>query len=75
VSREHGVSFVNAATSVDGHYVHLSMMTTACRKMIDVAEKLESVAYTLRNALSEESLPREVQEEMISRSLDDTGWV
>jgi hypothetical protein len=51
------------------------MMTTACRKMIDVAEKLESVAYTLRNALSEESLPREVQEEMISRSLDDTGWV
>jgi phage terminase small subunit len=38
--REHGVSFANAATCVDGHYVHLSVMTTACRKMVDVAEKL-----------------------------------
>jgi hypothetical protein len=46
VSREHGVSFANAAISVDGYYVHLSVMTTACRKMVDVAEKLESVAYT-----------------------------
>jgi phage terminase small subunit len=38
--REHGVSFANASTCVDGHYVHLSVMTTACRKMVDVAEKL-----------------------------------
>jgi hypothetical protein len=45
VSREHGVSFANATTCVDGHYVHLSVMTTACRKMADVADKLESVAY------------------------------
>jgi hypothetical protein len=75
VSREHGVSFANAATGVDGHYVHLPVMTMACRKMVDVAEKLESVAYTLRNALTEESPPREVQDEMISRNLDDSGWV
>jgi hypothetical protein len=44
VSREHEVSFANVATGVDGHYVHLSVMTMACRKMVDVAEKLESVA-------------------------------
>jgi hypothetical protein len=75
VSREHGVNFANAATGVDGHYVHLSVMTMACRKMVDVVEKLESVAYTLRNALTEESPPREVQEEMISQNLNDPGWV
>jgi hypothetical protein len=44
----------------------MAVMTRACGKMVDVAEKLESVTNTLRNALSEESLPHEVQVEYIS---------
>jgi hypothetical protein len=75
LSRDHGVCVANAVAGVDGQYVHLEVMTRACSKMVDVAEKLESVAYTLRNALSQESPPREVQEEMISQNLDDPGWV
>jgi hypothetical protein len=69
VSREHGVRVVN------GRYVHLAGMTRACGKMDIVAEKLENAAKTLRNVLSEASPPHEVQDEMISWSLDDPGWV
>jgi hypothetical protein len=65
VSEEHGVRVAHAA-NVDSRYVHMAVMTRACGKMVDVAEKLESVTNTLRNALSEESLPHEVQEEYIS---------
>jgi hypothetical protein len=59
VSMEHGVRVANAA-DVDGQYVHIAVMTRACGKMDVVAKKLENAAKTLRNALSEESPPREV---------------
>jgi hypothetical protein len=75
VSAEHVVRVAKAAIDVDGRYVHMEVMTRACGKMDVVADKLETVAKTLRKALSEESLLHEVQEEYISWSLDDPGWV
>jgi hypothetical protein len=75
VSAEHGVRVAKAATDVDGRYVHMTVMTRTCGKMDVVADKLKTVAKTLRKALSEESLPHEVQEEYISWSLNDPGWV
>jgi hypothetical protein len=71
VSREHGVRDANAITDVDGRYVHMTVMTRACGKMDVVVENLTIVAKTLRNALSEQSPPHKVQEELISWSLDD----
>jgi hypothetical protein len=73
VSWEHGVRVANAATDIDGRYVHMTFMTRACGKMDVVAEELENVAKALRNALFEESPPHEMQEEKISWSLDDPG--
>jgi hypothetical protein len=75
VSREHGVRVANAATDMDVHYFHLSVMTRACGKMNDVAEKLENATSRLFNVLHEESPPHEVQEEYISWNIDDLGWV
>jgi hypothetical protein len=40
-----------------------------------VADKLEDAAKTLRKVLSKESPPREMLEEHMSWSLDDSGWV
>jgi hypothetical protein len=75
VSREHEVCVANAAADVDGRYVHMVVMTRVCGKMDGVVEKLEIVDKSRRNVLAEESPPHEVQEEYISWSLDDPGWV
>jgi hypothetical protein len=75
VSREHGVHVANAIADVDGCYVHMSVMSRACGKMDDVAEKLENVTNRLFNVVHEESPPCEVQEEFISYNIDDLGWV
>jgi hypothetical protein len=75
VSREHGVRVANPTVNIDGRYVHMAVMTRACGKMDAVANKLEDAAKTLRKVLSKESPPREVLEEHMSWSLDDSGWV
>jgi hypothetical protein len=52
VSGEHGVRVANATVYVDGRYVHLAVMTRACGKMDDVAEKLENAAKTLVRSIT-----------------------
>jgi hypothetical protein len=61
VSAQHGVHVAKAVADVDGRYVHMAVMTTACGKMELVADKLKTVDNTLRNMLTEDSPPREAQ--------------
>jgi phosphotransacetylase len=61
VSAQHGVHVAKAVADVDGRYVHMAVMTTACGKIELVAGKLETVDKTLRNMLTEDSPPREAQ--------------
>jgi hypothetical protein len=75
VLAEHGVRVVKVAADADGRYVCMTVMTRACDKMDVVADKLEIAIKTLRKALFEESPPCEVQQDYISWSLDDSGWV
>jgi hypothetical protein len=63
VLRKHGVCVANAATDVDGHYIHMSVISRACGKMDDVTEKPKNVTNKICNLVHEESPPREVQEE------------
>jgi hypothetical protein len=39
VSVQHGVHVAKAAADVDGRYVHMTVMTTACTKMDLIADK------------------------------------
>jgi hypothetical protein len=55
-------------------HVRYGVMSNACFKYDQIAEKLETVSKKLLEPLAGASPPHEVQEEYVSFNLDDPYW-
>jgi uncharacterized protein YukE len=57
LTRDHGVYVARAAAEVDSRYVHMAVMTQACVKMDEVADKMENVVTRLMDVWAGQSPP------------------